>query len=728
MALYPYHYSNWSQEILRTQFIIQLAVLAFAIIIFTQLVVKNKARKSRVISAFTWANGFIILAIAAGTFPMVVSYFFHDVPILKGVPVGGGYYFWWTNLAYCFVVLGNIAIFKFIQRIFEKPTQVTFYIYLGFNIGFLVWNIYHGTFVVVPGIGSLTTYMGAVFLVLELYLWFTMLTLLVKTYKGMSTSVDKYGFFFMILGAATTLASNFLFAVGNILDLKVVMPLYWLFFSLTALLIYLGYVRPPWFKTLLERQLAKSLARKPVQDAHPETDAIPAMNRKEKRPVNAVLYMVGLAGAAVFAIAATLMYSEFFWATWTLNWYTFLLVTVAVVLADFESARIVVKILQSMVKKPFGSGRITPAHKVVPLIFLVAGISVLGYFWGPTGGSATIPPHLSFTGDPSTSITISWCTPTPYRGNVSFGTSAGSLTNITQEPAATSDHAITLQGLSPNTTYYYQVGGFSTKGQFKTASGTSEQVHFAAVSDPHNDFYLPVRDAIATAGTDFTIITGDFVDYGGWTASWTELFEQIEPIARNQSVMTAIGNHDAFFGGTSSYLKYFSMPSGSGDERWYHFAYNGVHFISLDLEWGSHSYTPAQQAWLEATLDSITPAEWVVVFNHCMHFTSGNNEENTGMTGTFHQLFVDHDVDLVISGHNHHAEIYPVDGVVYTVIGTASHDLTPRQHEAKPGSYFFDLSHQAYLDVTFNSTTCTLSILRFDGSTPMAPVVYPFPK
>jgi predicted phosphodiesterase len=96
------------------------------------------------------------------------------------------------------------------------------------------------------------------------------------------------------------------------------------------------------------------------------------------------------------------------------------------------------------------------------------------------------------------------------------------------------------------------------------------------------------------------------------------------------------------------------------------------------------------------------------------------------MVETFHQLFVDHDVDLVISGHNHDAEIYPVDGVVYTVIGTASNELTPRQHAAESGSAFFDLAHQAFLDVKINDNNCSLSIQRYENGIPMAPVLYSF--
>ncbi|HME56566.1 MAG TPA: hypothetical protein VKM55_30480 [Candidatus Lokiarchaeia archaeon] len=250
---HPYHYNNWDANVLFTEFMIQGIVAVITLILAIQLRRKQQIRKSNVLSALARAVGFMDAAIVAGTFPMIVSYYFGDVPILNGIPVGAGYYFWWSNFSYCLIVMGNLFIFKFIQYIFEKPSKTVFYMFLIINLVFVGWNVYYGIFVVVPGVSSLSIPMGALFLGIELYLWLLMLVLLTKTYRHMTPSIDRLGFFVMILATITTIVSNVLYAIGDIFDLKIVMPFYWAFFALTGILIYLGYLLPPWFKKFLER-------------------------------------------------------------------------------------------------------------------------------------------------------------------------------------------------------------------------------------------------------------------------------------------------------------------------------------------------------------------------------------------------------------------------------------------------------------------------------------------
>jgi hypothetical protein len=95
--------------------------------------------------------------------------------------------------------------------------------------------------------------------------------------------------------------------------------------------------------------------------------------------------------------------------------------------------------------------------------------------------------------------------------------------------------------------------------------------------------------------------------------------------------MTSIGNHDSMFFGDQQYLKYLTMPRAStGSEKYYNFTYNNVHFICLDLEWGIESYDAEQKAWFHATLDGLNASEWIVVYDHCMHVSSGGFGNATG--------------------------------------------------------------------------------------------------
>src|SRR5436190_764815 len=86
-------------------------------------------------------------------------------------------------------------------------------------------------------------------------------------------------------------------------------------------------------------------------------------------------------------------------------------------------------------------------------IFLFAAISSLGVH-GATG-VLTRGPYLH-GGSPS-NIIVRWRTDVTEVGRVRFGTTA-ELFLFTDESAATTNHAVVLTNLTPDTVYFYSVG------------------------------------------------------------------------------------------------------------------------------------------------------------------------------------------------------------------------------------------------------------------------------
>src|SRR5262245_13467157 len=58
----------------------------------------------------------------------------------------------------------------------------------------------------------------------------------------------------------------------------------------------------------------------------------------------------------------------------------------------------------------------------------------------------------------SDGLVVRWRTDLPTTSRVWYGLEPGGLTSTSDDPLSTTEHAVTLSGLEPETTYYYAVG------------------------------------------------------------------------------------------------------------------------------------------------------------------------------------------------------------------------------------------------------------------------------
>jgi Purple acid Phosphatase, N-terminal domain len=103
---------------------------------------------------------------------------------------------------------------------------------------------------------------------------------------------------------------------------------------------------------------------------------------------------------------------------------------------------------------------------------LLQGVRVLAVFAAAAiwVGAA----NAAVTAVTSSSVTLTWTTPTPVRERVSYG--VGGVYLYTQrESAATTSHSVTLTDLAPATTYTYQVGSVSDS---VTTAAAPASAHF----------------------------------------------------------------------------------------------------------------------------------------------------------------------------------------------------------------------------------------------------------
>ena len=284
-------------------------------------------------------------------------------------------------------------------------------------------------------------------------------------------------------------------------------------------------------------------------------------------------------------------------------------------------------------------------------------------------------------------ITVRWRVATPGPGRVRYGTAAGMLTQIADDPAAAADHAVTLTGLAPATRYHYSVGtpemplvGGEAGFSFVTppVAGSSGAVRFWVLGDSGtgNADAARVRDAFLAANGDHPLdvwlMLGDDAYTKGTDEQYqTALFDFFPQLLPGHCLWSAIGNADVLCcegrAPTAPYFQIFSPPmageSGgvaSGSPLYYSFDHGPVHVVVLDSMLSDRSPGGPMLTWLRKDLDASDKA-WLIAAWHHPPYTEGEHDSDfeqahIQMRENALPILEDHGVDLVLGGHSHSYE------------------------------------------------------------------------
>jgi hypothetical protein len=316
--------------------------------------------------------------------------------------------------------------------------------------------------------------------------------------------------------------------------------------------------------------------------------------------------------------------------------------------------------------------------------------------------------HLAFGADPRTRMRISWQVPLAVRKPyVRIGTRPDDLSRrieaevrdlhtpgVTGVRPALDQYYLhaALDGLRPGTTYYYGVGheGFDpasperrkTIGTFRTAPANPERFVFTAFGDQGvskaaaaNDHVLLRQDPafhLHAGDICYANANGRGEKSDGYDPAFWDLFlKQNEPVTRSVPWMVTTGNHDmeAWYSpdGYGGQLARWSLPDNGFDPHKapgvYAFTYGNVGFVALDANDVSYEipanfgYTDGKQtAWLDRKLGELradASVDFVVVFFHHCAYSTSSHASDGGVRDAWLPLFAEHQVDLVINGHNH---------------------------------------------------------------------------
>lgn len=285
-----------------------------------------------------------------------------------------------------------------------------------------------------------------------------------------------------------------------------------------------------------------------------------------------------------------------------------------------------------------------------------------------------------------TGVTVRWRTDVPTPSEVRYGPASNDLLWTATDAAETTEHIVTLAGLSPNKTYYYAVGtgtGLLAGGPsyfFSTAPapGASKPIRIWVLGDSGTgDFNAAkVRDAYyqftGARHTDLWLMLGDNAYDSGTDVEYQRKVFDIYPDMLRKSVLwPTMGNHDGLSSRSVTqsgpYFDIFTLPKAaeaggapSGTEAYYSFDYANIHFVSLDSEDMMWDDLPGMKAWLHTDLAS-TEQRWVIAYFHHPPYSKGKHDsdvagESTRVRTEILPILESYGVDLVLSGHSHSYE------------------------------------------------------------------------
>lgn len=297
---------------------------------------------------------------------------------------------------------------------------------------------------------------------------------------------------------------------------------------------------------------------------------------------------------------------------------------------------------------------------------------------------------LTITGDPATSMAVTWRTDTTVNESVaqispniptvfladSSVTVSGKYEEVAGDGVVARFHSVTFTGLSPETCYAYRVGSGTAASEwftFTTASVSSKPFTFLYFGDSqigNNSLYSRVIRQAYRSVPDATLLlyAGDLVDGGSGSTllddEWGEWYEAAGFITAEIPVLATPGNHEYYNPADRSKRelnKYwragFTLPSNGPEgleETAYSFDYQGVRFITVNSEemLRNEVYAMKQADWVEGLLKD-NPCKWTIITFHHPLFSTSARRDNKVVRELLKPLFDRYDVDMVLNGHDH---------------------------------------------------------------------------
>lgn len=285
---------------------------------------------------------------------------------------------------------------------------------------------------------------------------------------------------------------------------------------------------------------------------------------------------------------------------------------------------------------------------------------------------------LTWSGDPTTSINVTWRTDLdagqPRLQIAPAETLVGELRGpnpAAREVQGTSEpfecdlgkslyHSVLLEDLKPGSMYVYRVGDgeyFSEWFQFRTASAESKPFEFVYFGDSQNEvrslWSRIVREAnLRAPRASFMLHAGDLINNTHSDGEWGEWFGAGGWLNGMIPSIACPGNHEYRGGLDPHWRPQFAFPLNGPaglEETAYYLDYQGARIISLN----SNENLDVQREWLEGVLKQENRPKWTFVTFHHPIFSAAKNRDNPELRNNWQPILENYGVDLVLQGHDH---------------------------------------------------------------------------
>lgn len=295
--------------------------------------------------------------------------------------------------------------------------------------------------------------------------------------------------------------------------------------------------------------------------------------------------------------------------------------------------------------------------------------------------------HLSWVGDPSTTMAFSWLTDLDTRasrvqlgvgGKYGIDVSGASFTLLNGDTFGRV-HEVHVCGLEPGRTYHYRVGGeghWSADYAFATGPrpGSTEAFRFVLAGDSRDnpDIWGQILAASDAYAPDFTIFSGDAVANGADLTSWGTWLDEGVGYNERRPLMAVHGNHEFL---AQPFFALFALPTNAGidrtdDEQWFSFDYGNGHFVFLNDTLAPYD---VQATWMDADLKATTQPLKFVAHHQPAYSSCTTHGSNTTIQSVWSPVEDENGVAFDLAGHNHNYErSVPLRGGVETDVANGT--------------------------------------------------------